>query len=139
MLEAALLLDAVFNGRVRVHSLLDSEVIARNMYDQRFGPQYAALVLLAIAVVGGVGLVFRLFRGRPGACLAAFGCILSLCFWCIEVVSLHSVDSFLYHRVSGVMRISAARAVFALMTCVGILWDVFAARADVGTGSSIIP
>jgi len=129
VLEAALLLDAVFNGGWRVHSFLDNEAIARNVYDQRFGPQHVALVFLAIAVAAGIGLTLRLFRGRPGASLAACGCILSLCFWCLEVVSLHAVDALLYRRVNGVMLVRLIWAACSLMTSLGILWDTFAARA----------
>jgi hypothetical protein len=134
VVEAVLLLDTVFNGSLRVHGFLDSEAVARNVYDERFGPQHAALVVLGTTVVAAIGLLFRLFRGRPGAYLATFGCILSLCFWCVEVVSLHSVDSFLYHRVNGVTRESVVRSAFSLMTCVGILWDAFATRADARSG-----
>lgn len=130
VVEAVLLVDAILDGRLRVHRFLDSEAIARGVYGHRFGPQHAALVVLAIAAVGTSGLVLRFFRGSPGACLAAFGCILSLCLWCVEVISLHSVDSLLYSRVDGVTRAGLARAAFALMTGAAILWDAFARRAD---------
>jgi hypothetical protein len=124
VLEAALLLDMVFSVRLLLHNLLAGIATANKLYFMRAGPQQVALGLLGIAVMVGIGLAFRLFRGRPGACLAACGSILSLCFWWVEVISLHAVDSLLYHRVNGVMLVRMAWAACSLMMGVGILWDV---------------
>jgi hypothetical protein len=58
--------------------------------------------------------------------LAACGGILSLCCWCVEVISLHSVDSLLYRSVDGVMVVRLAWATCSLMVGFGMLWDTFA-------------
>jgi hypothetical protein len=125
ILEAALLLDMVFNGRWLLHDLLAGVAKANNLYVRRAGPQHVALALVGSVVVAAIGLALWIFRGRPGASLAACGGILSFCCWWVEVISLHGVDSLLYHRVDGVMVVSLVWTACSLMTGVGILWDTF--------------
>lgn len=130
-LETALLLDSVFNGRWLLHDSLSRLAMANHLYGERFGPQHVALDLLGSAVVVGIGFALWLFRGRPGASLAATGGILSLGCWWVEVISLHAVDSLLYQRVDGVMLVRLVWAACSLMMGVGILWDTFAKHAHV--------
>jgi hypothetical protein len=126
LLELAIILDLVFNGRWLLHNLLATSAMARNLYGERFGPQHLALDLLGSAAATGIGLALWLFRGRPGAILAASGGVLTWCFWWVEVVSLHTVDTFLYNPVHGVMPVKLAWATCSLMTGAGMLWDTFA-------------
>jgi hypothetical protein len=131
VLEAALILDEAFNGRWRLHDLLANAARATNRYAERAGPQHIALALVANIVFAGVVLTLLFFKGRPGASLAVCGAILSVSCWCVEVISLHSVDAFLYSSVDGVMVVRLAWAACSLMVGCGILWDTFAARAPV--------
>jgi len=128
-LEAAILIDFVFNARWLLHDSLAKLAIAINLYNDRSGPQHVALGLLVTAVAAGVGFTSWLFRDRPGAALAACGGILSSCCWCVEVISLHSVDNLIYRRVDGVTLVRLAWSACSLMTGVGVLWDTFAGRA----------
>jgi hypothetical protein len=137
LLQAALLLDVAFNGRWLLHDMLANVAKASSLYGDRSGPQHVALALLSGAVVTGFGLALWTFRGRPGAALAACGGILSLCCWCVEVISLHAVDGFLYRRVDGVMLVRLAWAACSLMTGAGILWDTFAMRPQARPNSAV--
>lgn len=123
-LDAALLVDMALNGRWLLHDLLENESITRNLYAERAGPQFTTLIFLGVAALAGVGLALRRFRNRAGAALAACGAILSLMFWCVEVVSLHSVDLVLYREVYGVKPASLVWIACSLMTGAGILWDM---------------
>ena len=124
VLEAALLLDMALNGRWLLHDLLENESMTRNLYAERAGPQLTTLIFLGVAALAGVGLLLRRFRNRAGAALAACGAILSLSCWCVEVVSLHSVDLVLYREIYGVKPVSLVWTACSLMTGAGILWDM---------------
>jgi hypothetical protein len=124
-LEALLLLDMIFDVRWLLHGFLDTEAMANSMYGERFGPQRIALGVISLAILAGLGLTLRRFRGRPGATLAVFGGILSAYCWFVEVISLHAVDSLLYHTAFGLMRVSFVWISCSLMTSAGILWDEF--------------
>lgn len=130
-LEAALFLDSVCNGRWLLHNSLARLAMANHLYGERSGPQHIALDILGSAVAVGIGFALWLFRGRPGASLAATGGILSLGCWWVEVISLHAVDSLLYRRVDGVMLVRLVWAGCSLMMGVGILWDTFATHAHI--------
>ncbi len=136
VLEAALLADMVLNGRWLLHDLLENESMKRNIYADRAGPQLATLIFLGVAALAGVGLVLRNLRNRAGAALAACGAILSVTCWCVEVVSLHSVDLVLYREAYGVKLVGLVWAACSLMTGVGILWDMreVNARARLASG-----
>jgi hypothetical protein len=126
LLEAALVLDTIFNGRWLVHNWLEGLAKADNLYAARSGPQHLALELLAYAVaIVAAWSIWRL-RRRPGAALAALGGILSAACWCVEVISLHTVDAFLYQTMHGVTLVRLIWAACSLITGVGILWDTFA-------------
>jgi hypothetical protein len=124
-LESMLLLDMVFNGRWLLHDFLAHLAVAASLYGERSGPQRVAIGLVGTAVVAAIGLALWFFRSRPGAALATCGAILSLCCWCVEVISLHDLDSLLYLRVDGVTFVRLAWAGCSLMTGAGILWDAF--------------
>jgi len=133
-LEAVLLLDVAFHGRWRLHDLLENVAKASNLYAERAGRQHVALGIVGSVGAAGIGLALVLFRGRPGSSLAACGGILSLCCWCVEVISLHSVDTLLYRSMNGVMVVRLAWAVCSLMVGFGILWDTFAVRVRARSG-----
>jgi hypothetical protein len=125
VLEAALFLDMVFNGRWLLHGLVDRAAIAKGVYGERSGPQIAMLFLLACATATGMGVLLWRFRGRTGASFAACGVFFSLICWCVEVVSLHAVDAMLYQTFHGFMAVCLAWITCALMTGLGILSDTF--------------
>jgi len=124
VLEAALLLDMALNGRWLLHDLLENESMTRNLYAQRADPQLAALGLLGVAAMAAVGLVLWHFRNRTGAALAGGGVVLSLTCWCVEVVSLHTVDRVLYREIYGVKPVCLVWIACSLITGAGILWDM---------------
>ncbi|MGA3048341.1 MAG: hypothetical protein ABSD67_17030 [Terracidiphilus sp.] len=128
VVEAALVLDMSFNGRWKLHALLDREAIAWGVYSGRSEPQIAALCLLVATAGAGIGFTVRRLQERPGASLAVCGAILSLSCWCVEVVSLHIVDAVLYHAVNGIMLVTLLWISCSLMTAGGILWDAFSIR-----------
>lgn len=128
ILEAALFVDMLFNGRWRLHDLLAGEAMARGLYAGRTDPQIAVLCFLAGSALAGIGFIVWRLRKRPAALLAACGGFLSLICWCAEVVSLHAVDAMLYHRIHGFMAVIAVWITCALMTGLGILWDTFPIR-----------
>jgi hypothetical protein len=123
ILEAALFVDMLFNGRWKLHDLLAGEAMATGFYAGRTDPQIAVLCLLAGSALAGMGFIVWRLRKRPGASLAACGGFLSLTCWCVEVVSLHAVDAMLYQRFHGFMAVSLVWVTCALMTGLGILWD----------------
>jgi hypothetical protein len=123
-LEVGLLLDMASNGRWVLHDLLKNEAIAENLYSQRASPQKAALVLLCAAAVAGMGLALHLLRRRAGAALAVCGAILSLSFWCAEVISLHAYDAAFHSKAHGVMFVGLVWVAGALMTGLGMLLDL---------------
>jgi hypothetical protein len=128
ILEAALFVDMLFNGRWKLHDLLAGEAKATGLYAGRTDPQIAVLFLLAGFALAGLGFTVWRLRKRPGAFVAACGGLLSLICWCAEVVSLHAVDAMLYHTIHGFMAVSLVWITCALMTGLGILWDTFPIR-----------
>ncbi len=128
VLEAALFLDMALNARWQLHDLLEGDAIREGLYAQRVGPQLAALVILGAAAAAGMGVALRRLNGRAGEIVAAWGAILSLSFWCAEIISLHGVDAILYRRVGGTMLVSLCWVACSLMTGLGILWELRAAR-----------
>ncbi len=136
IMDAGLFLDLAFSIRWQLHDLLEGEAIRENLYAQRSGPQLAALGLLGAAAAAGIGLAFQRLRGRTGAMMAACGAILSLGFWCVEVISLHATDKVFYHTVDGVMLVSLCWVTCSLMTGLGILWDARAGRANARQGAN---
>jgi hypothetical protein len=122
-IEAALLLDMVFNVRWWLHQQLMDLAQHRQEYDMRRAPQLIAIVILAVLLLVGLVSALRILRARPGAGLAISGVLLSLTLWCTEVVSLHAVDHIFYHLVGPWMLVSLAWVLAGLMTSVGVLLD----------------
>lgn len=132
VVDAMLLVDLAFNGRWLLHDWLENEAIAHGEYLQRFGPQVAALGFSSFGLAAGIRLAIVRFKGRPGAFLAVCGGIVSFWCWCIEVISEHKVDAVMYYQIKGVMLVSLIWIAASLMTGVGILWDMRAAKAESG-------
>jgi hypothetical protein len=122
-IEAALLLDMVFNLRWWIHQQLMDLAQQRQEYEMRRSPQLIAIVILAVLLLVGVLSALRILRARTGALLAVSGVLLSLALWCTEVVSLHAVDHILYHLLGPWMLVSLVWVLAGLMTSVGILLD----------------
>jgi hypothetical protein len=128
VLEAALSLDLVLNGRWRLHDLLEGEATARSIYEQRTVPQLMTLSLVAAAAAIGMGMAIARLRGRVGAAVAVCGAILSLSLWCAEVISLHTIDAVFHDKIDGVMLVGWGWVICAMMTGLGILWESHPAR-----------
>jgi hypothetical protein len=125
ILEAALFVDMLFNGRWKLHDLLAGAAMARGVYTGRTDPQIAVLGVLAGAAFAGIGFAIWRLRKRHGALLAVIGGFLSLICWCVEVVSLHAVDAILYKSFHGFMAVIFIWITCALIIGLGILWDTF--------------
>jgi len=121
LVDAGLLLDMATNGRWLIHQLLDNQAMANGTYNQRSGSQVTALMILCTLALVGSGIAFLQGRGRSNAVLAICGVVISVCFWCAEIVSLHAVDAVFYHSIFGIMPISLMWVVSSLMTGIGIL------------------
>jgi hypothetical protein len=123
VIEGALLLDIIFNWRWMLHDLAAVLAQRAHDYDFRGPPQELLDALLLILLLFGWVSVFRKFSGRIGPLLAVSGVLLSLVLWCVEVVSLHAVDSILYHLAGKVMVVGLLWILAAIMVSVGILID----------------
>jgi hypothetical protein len=121
ILDVALLCDIAFDWRWKLYDALKVEAMAHRLYDQRHGPQLVMLMILGAAflIVSIAGL--RRLRTTRGAVLALEGALLSAGCWCMEIISLHSTDSVLYHRVGPLMVINFVWLPAAMMTTIGIL------------------
>jgi hypothetical protein len=124
ILEWGLFLDMVFNERWLLHELLDNEAMAKNLYCLRVGPQVAAMVLLSTVETVAMGWALVSLRDRRGASVAVCGAIISISCWCAEVISLHAVDTVFHSSLRGIMLVSLGWVVGALMTGVGIAWEM---------------
>jgi hypothetical protein len=121
LVESALLLDMVFNGRWRLHQFLVDIAQRAHEYQLRRLPQLIVLILLAGLLLVGLLRIRRLSRGKSGSSLAVSGVLLSIVVWCTEVVSLHQVDHVLYHRFGKIMAVCLLWILACLMTSIGIL------------------
>jgi hypothetical protein len=122
-IEAALVLDMVFNWRWMIHQELMDLAQRWNEYELRRSPQVIAIAILAVLLLVGLIFALRILRGRAGALLAVSGVLLSLVLWCTEVISLHALDHVLYHPLGQWMLVSLMWVFAGLMTSVGILID----------------
>jgi hypothetical protein len=122
-IEAALVLDMVFNWRWMIHQELMDLAQRWKEYELRRSPQVIAIAILAVLLLVGLIFALRILRGRAGALLAVSGVLLSLVLWCTEVISLHALDHVLYHPLGQWMLVSLMWVFAGLMTSVGILID----------------
>ena len=126
--ESLLLVDMFFDWRWGLHRLLIDFALRRNVYAKRHGPQAIALAVLLGLFVAGLGYARRLYRGRPWASMAIGGALFSLALWITEVISLHEMDTLLYHPAGSLMVISFVWIFASLATSAGILADAFRTR-----------
>jgi hypothetical protein len=138
LIESALLLDMAFNGRWRLHQFLMDTAQRAHEYQVRRLPQVIVLVILAGFLLWGLLRIRRLSRGKSGSSLAASGVLLSIVLWCTEVVSLHQVDHFMYHRIGKIMAVSLLWTLACLMTSIGILFVTNLAEPHAGSISDRI-
>jgi hypothetical protein len=132
VLETALFLDIAFDWRWKLYSLLKDQAITHRLYDLRQGPQILALaVLCGLFLIAG-GFALREFRVQKWKMLAAEGALFSLACWFTELISLHAMDSVLYHPAGALMVINYVWIPGCMMTAVGILGASF----SVGRGPS---
>jgi hypothetical protein len=131
LIEALLLIDMAIDARWKLHQLLADAAQGRHDYDLRRLPQTVVVAVLAGMLIAGLLIAVRLYRGRAGALLAVSGALVSVVSWCIEVVSLHPVDSLLYRPVGSVMAVSLVWTTACVSTSVGILIDSRMARISI--------
>jgi hypothetical protein len=120
LIETTLLLDIIFNWRWRLHDFSAGLARRGHEYEFRKLPQVGMIALLGVLLFLGFLLLRHLFRGRRGAFLAVTGALLSLVLWCVEAVSLHQIDHFLYQPIGRWMAVSALWILACLMTSIGI-------------------
>lgn len=130
-LQSGLLLDLIFNARWLLHDSLMNEAIALKIYERRYEFQPAALALVAAALVAGAMWGFKRLQGRAGAVLAVCGMLAWLGCWCVEVISLHSIDAVLYRSLDGIKAVSVVWIGCSLTIGAGILWDAFAGESAI--------
>jgi hypothetical protein len=123
IVEGALLLDMIANGRWMLHQLFIGFAQRRHEYDFRRLPQTIVVAVLVGILLAGLLWTVRVFRARIGVLLAVSGVMLSVISWCVEVVSLHAVDAILYRPVGSLMVVSFVWILASLLTSFGILFD----------------
>jgi hypothetical protein len=123
LLELFLLLDAIFNWRWILHDFLAHAAMERGVYDERTLPQEIVTILLAGATLVAAATTIRHSWGRPGACLAICGGLISAEFWATEVISLHAMDLILERRLGPMLIISSVWIVSSALIMFGVLWD----------------
>jgi hypothetical protein len=128
-IESLLLLDMIVDGRWILHQLFVDIAQNKHEYGLRRLPQVILVTFLLAILFVSLHFSLRLLRAKPGALLAVSGALLSLITWCIEVVSLHQVDTVLYHQVWRFMVVSFVWIAGCLMTSVGILFELRHANA----------
>ncbi len=121
LLNTALLVDLAFDWRWQLYNLLRSEAMTHRWYDQRHWPQVMALTLLSLLLLAAMAAALRIFRSAAGATLAIVGALLSIGAWFAQVISLHSTDSILFHRVGPFMTINFIWLAASAMTVAGML------------------
>jgi hypothetical protein len=131
LLEGALLLDMVFNIRWLLHQFFVDVAQHHNEYAARRAPQVVADTLLVALLCLAAFPALRRFRNSPAALLAVFGGMLSIFTWCAEVISLHQVDTILYHPVERWMAVSFLWIAACLMTSISILIDTHRSSEEV--------
>ena len=136
LLEAALLLDMAFNGRWLLHQFFVDVAQHHNEYAARRAPQVVVDTLLVALLFFAAFRALRRFRKSPAALLAVLGGMLSIFTWCAEVVSLHQVDSILYHPVGPWMAVCFLWVSACLVTSVSILIDAHCARVTASRSES---
>lgn len=124
VLEWGLFLDMAFNERWLLHELLDNEAMAKNLYGMRVGPQVAAMILLGTAAAGAMGWTLVSLRSQRAASVAVCGAIISISCWGAEIISLHVVDAIFHFSLHRIMLVSLGWVAGALMTGIGIAWEV---------------
>jgi hypothetical protein len=121
LINTALLIDLAFDWRWQLYNLLRGEAMTHRWYDQRHWPQVLALTLLSLLLLAGMVTAWRSFRLAAGATLAIAGSLLSIGIWFAQVISLHSTDSILFHRVGPLMIVNFLWLAASAMTVAGIL------------------
>jgi hypothetical protein len=130
-IESVLLLDMIVDGRWVLHQLFVNIAQNQHEYGLRGLPQVILVTFLLAILFVSVYFSLRLLRAKIGALLAVSGALLSLITWCIEVVSLHQIDTLLYHQVWRFMVVSFIWIAGCLMTSAGILFESRRANAAI--------
>jgi hypothetical protein len=120
--ESVLLLDIAFNWRWMLHQFAMDLAQRRHEYEFRRAPQMIALGVLVALLLLGLLAVRRFFRSTGGSRLAVSGVLLSVILWGTEVISLHQVDHYLYHRLGPIMVVSLLWVLACVMTSIGMLY-----------------
>lgn len=120
VLQTAMFFDIAFDWRWKLYGLLRAGAIANQWYGHRHWPQVGMLVLLAVLLLTGIELARRRYASKPGAVLATEGALLSVGCWSAEVISLHAMDSVLYHRAGPLMIVNFVWALASITTAIGM-------------------
>jgi hypothetical protein len=119
-LESLLLFDMAMDARWALHGNAMRVALHRGFYAQRHGIQIAGLTILFAILLLGAAIIVRRLRNRPGAMVAAWSALLALTMWCVEVVSLHEIDTVLYYKVGGFMVIAFVWMILGATTAISI-------------------
>ena len=121
-IEILLLLDILTNFRWMLHGFFADFAARHHEYDSRRPPQAILDALLVVLLAVGIGYARRRFRITVGLSMAVCGAMISTITWCVEIVSLHQVDTILYRPIGRWMAISLIWASASAITSAGILF-----------------
>lgn len=125
-LESLLMFDMAMNERWALHGNAMRFALHRGFYPQRHGIQIAGLTILFAILLFGATIITRRLRNRLGAIVAAWSALLALILWCVELVSLHEIDTILYYKVDGFMVIAFVWMILGATTAIGIQLEALA-------------
>jgi|SRR5271170_3525664 len=120
VLQTSIFFDIAFDWRWELYDLLRARAMANQWYGHRHWPQIGMLALLAGLLLTGIELARQRYASAPGAVLAIEGALLSIGCWSAEVISLHAMDTLLYHRAGPVMIVNFVWALASIMTAIGM-------------------
>ncbi|MBV8629387.1 MAG: hypothetical protein JOZ83_00575 [Silvibacterium sp.] len=119
-LDLVFLLDIAFDWRWKLYAQLRSGAMTHHWYNQRSGPQIAALILIATVLIAAAVWLSRRFAAVRGSPVAICGGVVSIGCWLTEVVSFHSTDAMLYRHAGPLLIVSFLWMLGCGMTAAGI-------------------
>ena len=114
MLHAILLTEMLVETRYRLHDLVNAQLLAVGLYQQRSGSQIILLAGLAVAALIVAMIVIRTRRPAARVGLLSSGGLALL--FLVEMVSLHDIDAFLYQTIGPIHLIAWLWVLLCLVT-----------------------